>query len=166
MTAVALGLGVLSYLTTGVTWDGGFPSGEIRIDVRDAAGQPVHGAKLAVYRGGTPQLADGYPIANHTAGAELISDEAGRIVAVQERGGIQFGGHYWELFWCIPIGRHTGPRFDCEITAPGYPPVAFGLRRLFESPHTGYEKFPKTRRVINGKEEELKVFHQTFTLGR
>jgi hypothetical protein len=166
IVAIVLALAALSYMTTGVVWDGGFPSGEIRISVRDSIGQPVPNAALHVYRGGTRQLAFGYPISNHTESSDVVSDESGRIIAMQERDGLQFGGHRWELFWIIPMGKRSGPKFDCELSAPGYQTATFEIWRLFQSPYTMYEEFPKTKRVINGKEQELKVYDQTFTLNR
>jgi hypothetical protein len=166
LIAIVLALAALSYMTTGVNWEGGFPSGEIRINVRDSNGQPIPGAALHVYRGAPRQLAFGYPISNHTQQSGLVSDEMGRITAVHERGGLQFGGHRWELFWLIPMGKRSGPKFACELTAPGYQTAAFEIQRLFQSPYKMYDEFPKTKCVIDGKEEELKVYDQAFTLNR
>jgi hypothetical protein len=133
VTVVAL-LAVASYYTTSHYWDGGFPAGEFRVYVHDQDGTPIEGATLRVYRGGTRDLAFKYPLDNHLADQELVSDENGRITAIRKRGGLQFGGHGWYLFWVIPMGAKA-PEYDCEITATGFKPLKFGIWRLFESPH-------------------------------
>lgn len=164
IATIILGVGVLT--TTHVVWDGGFPPGEIRIDVRNADGRPIEGAKLRVYRGGTRESAYGYPIMNHASGTDLVSDASGRLVAVQDKGGLQFGGRYWKLFGLITVGERGGPQFDCELTAPGYQPMTFDVWALFQSPYKMYEEFPKTKRVVNGEEVELPVYEQTITMSR
>jgi hypothetical protein len=158
-------LALASYLTTSMNWDGGFPSGEFRINFRDTAGRPVKGAILRVYHGGTRDLAFGYPLDNHLEDHDLVSDESGRITAIRTNGRLQFGGHAWALFWIIPIGA-KGPEFDCQITADGYKPIDFRIRRLFESPYRSYEDFPKTKQKVHGEEVELKIYEHTFTLER
>ena len=155
---------VASYLTTCMVWDGGFLSGEIRIDIRDPQGQPISGAVLHVYRARTRQLALKYPLANHDSATGLASDAGGRIIAVQERDGLQFGGRCWHLFWIIPMGRCSRPYYDCELSAPGYHATKFEVWRLFDSPHAMYDEFPKTTRQINGEQQTLKVYEQKFVL--
>src|SRR5262249_8691078 len=158
-------LALASYFTTSVIWDGGFPAGEFRVDLRDSEGKPVKGAILRVYHGGTRDPAFKYPLDNHLADQELVSDESGRITAMRRYGGLQCGGHAWELFWVIPMGAKA-PQYDCEITAEGFKPLNFRIRRLFESPHRYYEDFPKTKLKENGEEIELPVYKHTFTLER
>jgi hypothetical protein len=164
--AIAAVVGLLalaSYLTTSIIWDGGFPDGEFRINVRDPEGKPVRGAVLRVYHGGTRDLASGYPLDNHVTGQELISADSGRITAIRKHGGLQFGGHAWDLFWVIPMGAKA-PEYDCEITAEGFKPLKFPVWRLFESPHRYYEDFPKAKLEVEGKEVEVKIYEHTFTL--
>ncbi len=49
VVGVLVGLTALaSFLTTSIIWDGGFPSGEFRLQVIDSKGQPVKGAVLRV----------------------------------------------------------------------------------------------------------------------
>ena len=165
LVAVVGSLALASSLTTSIIWDGGFPAGEFRLNVRDREGQPVKGAVLRVYRGGTRDLAFEYPLDNHVAGRDLVSDENGRITAIRKRGGLQFGGHAWQLFWVIPMGAKA-PEYDCEITAEGFKPLKFRVWRLFESPHKYYDDFPKTTLKVDGEEIELKIYEHTFTLER
>ncbi len=164
VTAAGL-LALASYLTTSVIWDGGFPSGEFRIHVRDSQGKPVPSAALRVYHGGSRKLTSGYPLDNHVTGQDLVSGDDGQITTVRKRGGIQFGGHAWRLFWIIPMGAKV-PDYDCEITADGFHPLKFPVQRLFKSEHRFYEEFPKTKLRVGDKEIELKVYEQTFTLER
>lgn len=156
-------LAFLSYVTTSIQWDGGFPSGEFRIDVVDPSGRPVQGAVLNVYRSGTRELAEGYPLDDHTTGRELVSNETGRIVVLRRDGRLQFGGHAWRLFWLIRMGAQA-PRFDCEITAEGFMPLSFPVNRLFDSPHRFYEDFPKTTIQEGGESIKIPVYEHTFTL--
>jgi hypothetical protein len=107
-----------------------------------------------------------YPINNHISDKVFSSDESGRIVAVQDRHGLQFGGYRWDLFWLIPMGTTHEPRFDCEIAASGYQTTFFDVRRLFKSSHRFYNEFEKTHRTIDGKDVELSVYEQTFTLAK
>jgi len=131
----AIGLLVLaSYMTTSIIWDGGFPSGEFRVNVQNPEGKPVKGAVLHVFRGGTRNVASGYPLDNHLTTEGLDSDDGGRITAIRKYDGSQFGGHAWQLFWVIPMGARA-PEYDCEITADGFKPLKFPLSRIFESPH-------------------------------
>jgi hypothetical protein len=165
LVAVVALLALASYLTTSIIWDGGFPSGEIRLNVRDPEGQAVKGAVLLVYRAGTRDLAFEYPLDNHVAGRDLVSDEKGRITAIRKRGGLQFGGHAWQLFWVIPMGAKA-PEYDCEVMAEGFKPLKFQVWRLFDSPHKTYEDFPKTKLKLDGEEIELPIYEHTFTLER
>ena len=160
---IGLLLAFLSFLTTSVQWSGGFPSGEFQIDVVDSSGRPVEGAVLNVYRGGTRELAEGYPLDDHTTGRELVSSKTGRIVVLRRHGGSQFGGHAWMLFWFIRMGVQA-PKFDCEITAEGFKPLRFSVNRLFDSDHKFYENFPKTTIEENGETIELSIYEHAFTL--
>ena len=156
-------LGFLSYVTTSVLWDGGFPSGEFRLDVVDSSGQPVEGAVLNVYRGGTSELAEEYPLDNHITGLELVSNERGRIVVLRRYDGTQFGGQAWDLFWLIRMGVQA-PKFDCKITAEGFKSLSFPVNRMFDSPHEYYKNFPKTTIQEDGESIELPIYEHTFTL--
>jgi hypothetical protein len=155
---------VASHVTTAYTWEGGFPSGEFRLKVVDPDGRPVPGAVLRVYRSGTSTPAYGYPLENHLSGQDLAGDDGGVVTAFRTRGGFQFGGTGWPLFWLIPVGGH-GPSYDCELTAAGFRPLRFPLDRLFETLHT-YDRSPKTTRRVDGEDIELKVYEHTFTLVR
>jgi hypothetical protein len=161
--AVLALLALASYRTTYCMRWGGFPSGEFRLNVRDGSGQPVKGAIMHVYRGGTRDLAYKYPLDNYLPGRELVSDDSGRVTAIRKYGGLQFGGEGWALFWVIPMGVKA-PTFDCEITAEGFKPLKFSVRRLFESPYQFYEDFPKTKLEVDGEEIELPIYEHTFTL--
>ena len=158
-------LAATSYVTTGHYWDGGFPAGEVRVTVQGSAGQPIPGAIFRIYERKTRNQAFQYPITNAIAGKQLVSDQSGRIVLIQDREGLQFGGFAFLLFWCIPIGDRA-PQYDCEIEASGYKPAKFDLWRLFDSPYTSYKDFPKTKIVVHGREEEVPVYEQKFVLER
>ena len=166
VAVAAVGLvALVSYRTTHVTWDGGFPAGEFRLYVRDPDGKPVKGAILCVYHDRTRDPAFEYPLDNHVAGQDLVSDENGRIIAVRRNGGLQFGGDAWQLFWVIPMGAKA-PQYDCEITATGFKQFKFSVWRLFESPYRYFEDFPKTKLKVGSKEVKVPIYEHTFTLER
>ncbi len=158
-------LALASYATTSITWDGGFPAGEFRINVRDPDGKPVQAAVLRVYHGGSRNLAFKYPLDNHLPGQQLVSDENGRITAIRKWGGSQFGGDAWKLFWVIPMEAQA-PDYDCEITAPGFKPLKFSIRKLFVSRFATYEEFPKTELKVDGKEVELPIYEHNLLMER
>lgn len=159
-------LAYASYDTTRGDRDGGFPSGEFRIDVRDPEGKPVPGAVLRCTRRRSGEPVSGYPLDGRAPGEEMIADDTGRIVAIQPKGGIQFGGEVWWLFWVIPMGAQEGPEYDCEITAAGFKPLKFPLERLFATRFRGWNEFPKTKILRNGSEIELPIYEHTFNLVR
>jgi hypothetical protein len=165
VAALAGVLALASFLTTFMLWDGGFPSGTFRVSVRDSDGMPVKGAILRVYHGGTRDLALKYPLDNHLANHELISDENGRITAIRKDGGLQFGGHAWFLFWVIPMGAKA-PQYDCEITAEGFKPLQFRIQRLFESPRGFSENVCKSQTTIENEEIPLPIYEHVFALER
>lgn len=170
MKSVAVIVGIIgllalaSFITSSVRWTGGYPAAEFRLQVHDSKGQPIPNAEFRIYDGGTRHLAFNRPINNHVAGQNLLGDANGVITAVSANG-MQFGGHTWWLFWLIPIGAKAPP-FDCEITAPGYEPLAFPIRKLSETSHQSYDEFPKTNVIVNGEQIELPIYEHTFTLER
>ena len=164
--AVVCALALTSYLTTSVTWDGAFPRGAFRLNVRSPEGEPVKGAVLRVCQSGTRELAFGHPLHNYLPGQDLVSDESGVITAIRKNSLPRFGGHSWQLFWVIGMGAKA-PEYDCEITARGYEPLRFSVWRLFESEYT-FRKgfFPKLNQKVDGKEIKLRIYEHTFTLER
>jgi len=127
VAAVAL-LVAASWLTTQEDWEGGYPSGVIRLHVRGPDGQAVPGASIRVYNADTGEQRDGYPFPEPRG----VTDERGRLVLTKPHGGIEFGGHRWYLFWTIRMGDRAA-RFECEITAPGFRPARLRLWDLFEN---------------------------------
>jgi hypothetical protein len=163
-------LAYASYITTIHNWDGGFPRGEFRIDVRDPEGKPVPGAVLRCTSRRTGERVYGFLVDNRAPGQELVADATGRIVAVQPSGPILFGGEAWYLFWVIPMGEQERPKFDYHITAAGFKPLKFPLEQLYEPPFRDRNKLPTTKIVRNDFgteiEIELPISEHTFTLER
>jgi hypothetical protein len=115
-----------SWATTQEQWDGGFPAGVVRLEVRAAEGRPVPGAAFRVYRA-DGQPSPGYPFFEPGG----PTDAQGRLTVVQPHAGLQFGGRRWRLFWAIPMGVTGHPRFECEVAADGFRPVRVELFDLF-----------------------------------
>ena len=165
VVAILLILGLISYETTQMIWDGGFPSGEIRLNVRNQSGAPVIGARLNVYDAKTGNHAFGYPLDDYVTTDSMLSDNNGRITAIRRLERLQFGGHAWKLWWLVPI-QSGYPEYKCEVVAPGYEIKKFKVEELFKNPYTLYEDFPKTRVQIAGEEVVLKVYENTIALER
>lgn len=156
-------LALASYMAGGEIWDGGFPSGEFRIHIRDPDGRPISGAVLRVYYGGTRELACGNPLENHQTGVELVSDENGRITVVQTRTTTQFGGYKWRLFWIIPMGTKA-PEYDCETTAAEFRPAKFPVWKIFESAFESPTAIQGSLRDQDGN--LMRIYERTITLER
>jgi hypothetical protein len=158
-------LALASFATTSRWMDGRFPQGYFQLSLCDTDGKPVKAAVLRVYRGGTRNLAYGYPLANHLPNNEITSDESGHIVAIQKSNGFQFGGHAWELFWVIPMGAQV-PEYDCEITAEGFKPLMFPVTQLFDAADNRLDDQPTVKVQVDGKEWELPSYEGNFNLVR
>jgi hypothetical protein len=158
-------LAIASFVTTAGFWDGGFPSGEFRLTIKNANGQPIHGAVFHVFRGGTRELSFGYPFENHVAGRDIASDVGGQLTLIQPRSGLQFGGFSWKLFWLIEMGAKV-PKYDCEIIAPGYQAVEISVRQIVQAPPlmTTDSEIATTRIIRDGQPVELKIHERTITL--
>jgi hypothetical protein len=154
-------LAVVSYQE--VQWEGGFPEGEIRLTVQDAGGRAIEGAVLKVYTRRDGKLAFRHPIENHVEGEELASDRDGQIVALQTRGGIQFGGRRGEIFWVIHWGSRGAPQYDCVITAAGYRPLTLDFSSLLAASHRAHEYAPATS-AAGGPGRKLPVYKHTCLL--
>ena len=79
VAAIAVVVGVLalaSYLTTYGIDDGGFPSGEFRIHVRDHEGRPVPGPSCGCIGAAPANWPANYPLDDHVTGNELIERRA------------------------------------------------------------------------------------------
>src|SRR4029079_19278101 len=107
--AVALLAGA-SWATTHEDWDGGFPAGVVRLEIRTTDGRPIPGAAFRVYQ------ADGKPIPDFSPflAPDGPADARGRLTVVQPHAGIMFGGRRWRLFWVVPMGATERPRLACE----------------------------------------------------
>ncbi len=153
-----------SLLTTSISWDGGFPFVELQMSVVDVHGNALKNVKVSVtrHRGGKP--ANGYPIAEYV-GAPLVTDAGGGITCHQTRSGLQFGGHAWFLFWCIPVGTKA-PQYDVHFDHPEEGRMTVSIWHLFESDIKSYGSFPKTTFLLNGRSEEMPIYKQRIVFRR
>jgi hypothetical protein len=161
--AAVVGAGLLafaSWATTHEDWDGGFPSGLIRLEVRATDGQPIPGADFRVYNSVTGQPSPGYPFLEPSG----PTDAGGRLAVVQPHSGIQFGGHRWWLFWAIRMGE-SAPRYECEIAAVGFRPARVDLFGLFGSARRTDERV-KVHWPAREREVELAVYDAPIVLER
>jgi hypothetical protein len=162
--AACLGvLAFISYQTTQLYWDGGFPTGEFHLRIADEDGMPIEGACLDVYtESGNP--APEYPLYEYNGPGTLCSGPVGDITAHQPEGGFQFGGHEWYLFWFIPIGVDDGPEYDIEISAEGYQTHTMGIWDLFDTANV--IDGPMTTFDWMGMEVEMEVYEIEIILER
>ena len=160
--ALLVGIGLLaaaSWVTTQEDWDGGFPAGVVRLDVRTPDGQPIPAATFDTYDA-TGQSSGGYPFLQPIT----PGDANGLITVTQPRAGIQFGGHRWRLFWSIRMGDKT-PRYECEIAAPGFRARRLSVFELFASAHRTEERV-RFKWPERDRETELAVYDAIITLER
>src|ERR1043166_2121533 len=162
LIVLLLVLAFASIETTGVIWDGGFPSAEFRLIVLDENSQPIQGAILHVYEHKKRELAFKYPLDNYTSDRDLVSDKDGSIVTFHVSRGMEFGGLDWKLFWIFPMGRGA-PEFDCEITAAGYKSHKFGFGRLYKT-SSDPKELPVSKVTVDGKTRALPIYDHTFAL--
>jgi len=162
--AVTLVLAMASFVTTSMIWDGGFPFAELRITVVDDRGKALDDVKMSVtsHRRGHPAV--GYPIAEYE-GVPLITDSNGVITCHQTRSGLQFGGHAWFLFWCIPVGTQS-PQFDVHFDHPVQGRKTVSIWQLFYTDVKAYGDLPKTTFVLDGRPEEMPVYERQIVLTR
>jgi hypothetical protein len=151
-------LTLASWATTQEDWDGGFPAGVVRLEVRAADGRPVPGAAFRVYNQATGQPSPGYPFLD-PAGP---TDAGGRLTVVQPHSGLQFGGHRWRLFWAVRMGD-TAPRYECEVAAAGFRPVRIDLFDLFGSARRTEDQV-KVHWPAREREVELVVYEAAIVL--
>lgn len=120
-------------------WHGGMPRGEYRISVLNLKGEPVSGAKLRGFSSET-----------------LISaDSNGKFVLTQHRGGIQYGGSRWWLFWIIPMGDQP-PEFVWEVSAEGYRKQRVTWSEFYELREPSTQ--PTVHREFDGNKLELPAY--------
>ncbi len=158
-------LAIVSCETTHIHGDGNWPSGALRLNVRDAEGKPIKGATFRIYHAGTRDLALERFHGSQADDKSLISNEDGRIVTFSPLSGYPTGFDSWRLFWLFPIQTGT-EGFDCEIRAEGFKPLLFDARLLFDQLYDDYKNFPRTKVKVKGEEFEGYVFEHTFTLER
>ncbi len=159
---ISFTLAFASYTTTSVVWDGGFPFAEVRIIVVDESGDPVPNVAMSVTRrkGGQPAL--GYPISEF-GGSPVVGNSDGEITCHQTDSGLQFGGHAWRLFWCIPVGFQS-PKFDVHFDHPKFLRTSISVWRLFETNYKFYEDFPKSTIDVGGHMREIPIYRQRIVL--
>jgi hypothetical protein len=150
-TGLAVGaaglLALASYLTSHEDWEGGYPKGEFRVTVVDPDGRPVPGANLRGPGGGPG----------------LTADPAGRVTITQPRGGFQFGGSRWWLFWAIPIGT-SPPEYVWEVAADGFRPRRVGWQEVGAARRSSAE--PTVIWRDEDRAIELPVYEVTVALER
>jgi len=136
---------------------------ELRIKIVDEQGNPIERVRLSVARAdGT--TANGYPISEYE-GSAITSGNDGVIVCHQMRRGLQFGGHAWMLFWCVPMGAKS-PEFNVHFEHPQFASKTITIGRLFDSEYSMYDEFPKTAVEIHGNVEEIPIYNQRIVLSR
>jgi hypothetical protein len=150
-TGLAVGaigfLALASYLTSHEEWEGGYPKGQFRVTIEDSEGRPIPGANL---RG-------------PSGGPGLTADPAGRVTVTQPRGGFQFGGSRWWLFWAIPIGTNP-PAYVWEVAANGFRPRRVGWQEVGEARRSSSE--PTFVWKSEERAVELSVYEITVSLER
>lgn len=153
---------VLSTTTTGL-WDGAFPPGEYHLKIENELGDPIEGASLSIFDGGTKNFAFEYPIDNFLSAGNLISNEQGIIIALHRPRGFEFGGSCLYILWIIPMCSGS-PEFNGQISAEGYRTIKFSLQELFDLAYNESSIGTSFVLLENGEIAEMPIYEKTFTL--
>jgi len=147
IVCVIVGLLALASSMFREDWDGRFPAGEFRVVVQDVEGRPVPGALLRRYSSDVPSP----------------TDVSGRIVVINDSGGVRFGGSRWDLFWVIPMGDQP-PEYIWEVTADGFRRHRVRWSELNSAPQSKVQ--PTAVHEFRDRKVELQVFDVVVTLKR
>jgi hypothetical protein len=160
--ALAL-LALLSYKTSFILWDGAYPSGAYRLKIQNTKGEPIRGAVLKVFLGGTQKPALGYPIDNYLTEGSLTSDDQGMIFAFHKAQGIEFGGTCRKLFWVYQTCSEA-PTYDFEVSAEGCKTINFSTVQLFGLAQSSAGTDTTEVTLESGGKIQLPVYEMTLTM--
>ena len=146
------------------TFDGFFPSGEFRFKITNNANEPLKGASLSIFEGGSQNSAFEYPIDNYSTERDLISDESGLIIAIHKPRGFEFGGACQHFLIVFVLRCDETPKYYFVITADGYKTIRFSDEVIYDLARN--RDVIGTRKVTleNGQEEEIPVFELVYVL--
>src|ERR1700752_495917 len=145
------------------TFDGFFPAGEYHFKITDKMNEPIQGARLQVYEGGTQTPAFEYPVDNYLLDTTLLSDESGLIVAIHKPRGFEFGGSC-QHFLLVFTKCDKTPDYDFVIAADGYKTIKFSDEVIYDLDRT-HDVIGMSKVVLeNGQEEEIPVFELHYVL--
>ena len=151
-------LALISYFDPCIMWDGGFPTGEIRLRVCDPSGSPISGAQVDVYDGKARRVVRGPPLLMEDNQLPLLTDTNGEVICHSLGRG--FGGVGRNLFWCIPIGFHS-PEYECRVSHQNYVSVRV---RLFALLDPSNKSSSTNNVVVFGQPEKMAVYASTVTM--
>lgn len=151
-------LALISYYEPSYYWDGGFPTGEIRLRVCDASGSPISGAQFDVYNGKARRVLRGPPLLMEDNQLPLLTDAKGEVICHSLGRG--FGGVGHNLFWCIPIGFHA-PEYQCRVYHQDYVSVSVGLFTVLDPSN---KSSSTSNVVVFGQPEQMAVYASTVTM--
>jgi len=142
--ALIAAAGALSWLTTGVMWDGGVPVGQWSIHVQDPLGNSLGDAHLTMTLRGKPYLPDGLRegesgVFDNYTGPEGVSADDDGVLRLRNTQDLEDGGTYHRLFWIWHIGDPADMGFDdllLSISVPGYETATLSVADLFEQEKT------------------------------
>lgn len=108
----ARALWLVTFVSTAgcMTWDGGFPTAEFRLHVRDRRGAPVSGAELTV-RDADRRIAYEFPVDDFNRSTTLRTDATGTVVFHHVSGGLEFGGSC-----VVPFCSPSHPKFYLDLS--------------------------------------------------
>lgn len=145
-------------------WDGAFPAGEFHIKIQKHQGDPVQGAVMKVFEGGTKDIALGYPIDNFLSNKDLISNELGVIIALHEPQGIEFGGVCWKYLLFFERCSDA-PKYDAQVSADGYKTLDFSINEMLFNSGNEKSKIGTTSFTFeSGEVTEIPKYEIVFTL--
>jgi len=120
-------LALLSYVTTVHYGEDDWPPASLQILVLDAAGSPVEGATLSLFRENTPATEFQQAICYSSNWA---SNRDGSINLLVKP--LRYKVTSYRLFWLLAF-NHSNVDFEARLIAPGFEPARVLLRTLLNA---------------------------------
>lgn len=124
-------------------WDGGFEQAEFQVEVRSHDGSPIKGIALRVVNENNDESYF-YPVTDYTRADAITTDENGIMVFHHINLSPEFGGKCRQLFWTIPLGKCSPPRYWCRFVSGQETLYSLPFVDLYRNGDSNVQKLKRT----------------------